>query len=85
MKFFVRLRLAYQVLTARRARDWRRVVSTCEQIQSDAMWTEILAKQAKHDALNAERDQLLAGTRTTHAAEQILKEVRQLVQPKTKS
>lgn len=84
MKFFTRLRLAYQVLTTRRARDWRRVVATCEKIRSEATLAEVFAEVHRENALNDEAARLPAGTRTTHVAERLAAQARQLVQPKPK-
>ncbi len=84
MKFLARLRLAYDLLRARRTGQWRKLVDACSAEQARLGNLSLLAAIAEANRLDTERETLLAGTRTTHTAERLAAEARQLVQPKTK-
>jgi len=82
MKLLARLRLCYQVLTTRRARDWRRVVASCKEARSAATLAEIFVKIRQAEALDTERLQVAEGVRTTKEAAQLLAQANQLIQPR---
>lgn len=84
MKLLSRLRLAYDLLRARRTGQWRKLVEACSAEQARLGSLSLLAAITESRRLDTERDQLLAGSRTTHTAEQLLAEAHRLVQPKQK-
>jgi hypothetical protein len=84
MKLLARLRLCYQVLAASRTGEWRKLAASCSAEQARLGNISLLAALATARALDAERAQVAAGTRTTHTAAKLLEEAQRLVQPKAK-
>lgn len=82
MRLLARLRLCYAILRAQKARDWRRITATCEEVRSQATFSEIMASVHQEEALHTELAQVAAGVRTTRQAARLLAEARHLLAPK---
>lgn len=81
MKLLARLRLCWRILRARRASHWLLLSYTCEDAATVVGWQTLQAECARQDAIENERRQIAAGTRTTRQAELLLAEARRLTTP----
>lgn len=81
MSLFARLRLCWRILRARRSSHWLLLSYLCEDTAVVVGWQTLQAECQRQDAIEAERRQVAAGTRTTHQAEQLLAIAKRLTTP----